>query len=80
MKFCKDCRFFKNDEKYGYMCLNTLVDPSDPVTGRRAMLRKCYEERDDKGGCGPEGKNFKPSLSHQFKELLLYKLKFNSYG
>lgn len=69
MKFCKDCEYFKND-RYGYLCSNTMGEP-DPVTGERAML-PCYVERGKEEGCGSSGKNFKPSLAHQFRSFILF--------
>lgn len=78
MKFCKDCEFFKDSEYGGFRCSNTLGEP-DIVTGYREML-PCYVERGREGGCGPHGKNFRPSLSHKFKTFLLFKLDFSSNG
>lgn len=78
MKFCKDCKYHALgierispmrplSEVVGvHQCGRNSVD-IDLVTGEKKgdTVRKCYNERADPEGCGPEGKYWESMFVHR---------------
>ena len=56
-KICKDCRHFKDDQRYP-RC-GKAKEPN-PVYGFRLLY--CEDQRTAKGACGLEGRLFEPVL------------------
>lgn len=54
LKICRTCHFYT----YG-VCKNAPVGEPDVVDGC-VTYKPCREERAQLGGCGPEGKYYKP--------------------
>ena len=64
-RHCVDCNY--HIEQEGLDICNRSIRVMDPKFARvkeyTMLNRKCVEERDDSGGCGPDGKffnNFNP--------------------
>lgn len=70
MKFCKDCKHFRdhsqiNGAMRGFYCYRPGLVTHDPVTGEEISkpARSCHDERRSPwpGSCGPDADFFDPT-------------------
>jgi hypothetical protein len=70
MKYCKDCKHLTYDSPFR-LCAKSLIknEYDDPVMGITVVkdYEYCHTERKKENGCGPDAKNFEPSMLYKIK-------------